>query len=339
MNENAIQTQLEQTAILKVTGIAEINLTQVRDYMNKMLGFRAILQNSLRKDVDYGIIPGCKRPTMLQPGGQTVKALLRLADTYQVIEKIEDWDKGIFSYTVRCQLRSIDSGDLVSEGISNCNSMETKYRWRESRRKCPSCGKEAIIKGKADYGGGWLCFKKTGGCGAKFADHDEAIASQKAGRVKNEDIYDQVNTLMKMAEKRAMIYAALSAGALSGEYTQDMEDIQPGNHPETTLEEQPQPNGAPKAELPSPGAIKRLTKIKEFILEKGKNEGFISETRTEVTDIEKRKILSAVTQILTGYPKNDADVQKCCQEIKAGDIFELAKPDESREPGADDIPY
>jgi hypothetical protein len=34
---------------------------------------------------------------------------------------------------------------------------------------CPKCGAAAIIKGKAEYGGGWVCFKKKGGCGAKFA--------------------------------------------------------------------------------------------------------------------------------------------------------------------------
>jgi hypothetical protein len=36
---------------------------------------------------------------------------------------------------------------------------------------CPACGKKgAIIKGKAEYGGGYLCFAKKGGCGAKFKD-------------------------------------------------------------------------------------------------------------------------------------------------------------------------
>ena len=33
---------------------------------------------------------------------------------------------------------------------------------------CPNCGKDAIIKGKEEYGGGWLCYKAKGGCGAKF---------------------------------------------------------------------------------------------------------------------------------------------------------------------------
>lgn len=35
---------------------------------------------------------------------------------------------------------------------------------------CPICGVSAIIQGKAEYGGGWLCFKKRGGCGAKWPE-------------------------------------------------------------------------------------------------------------------------------------------------------------------------
>jgi hypothetical protein len=33
---------------------------------------------------------------------------------------------------------------------------------------CASCGQKALIKGKEQYGGGWVCFKKKGGCGQKF---------------------------------------------------------------------------------------------------------------------------------------------------------------------------
>lgn len=42
-------------------------------------------------------------------------------------------------------------------------------------RSCPQCGKsKAVIKGKAEYGGGWLCFKKKGGCGATWQDADDS---------------------------------------------------------------------------------------------------------------------------------------------------------------------
>ena len=36
------------------------------------------------------------------------------------------------------------------------------------RPLCPECGQPAIIKGKEEWGGGWVCWKKEGGCGAKF---------------------------------------------------------------------------------------------------------------------------------------------------------------------------
>lgn len=42
--------------------------------------------------------------------------------------------------------------------------------------ECPACGVVgSLIKGKAQYGGGFVCWKKakTPGCGAKFADWDE----------------------------------------------------------------------------------------------------------------------------------------------------------------------
>ena len=45
------------------------------------------------------------------------------------------------------------------------------------RPVCPQCGQPAIIKGKEEYGGGWLCWKKEGGCGAKF-DHDPSDVSE-----------------------------------------------------------------------------------------------------------------------------------------------------------------
>ena len=49
------------------------------------------------------------------------------------------------------------------------------------QRVCPKCEKPAIIKGKTEFGGGWLCFKKKGGCGAKFTD-----AEWEAGQLASE---------------------------------------------------------------------------------------------------------------------------------------------------------
>lgn len=53
---------------------------------------------------------------------------------------------------------------------------------------CPECGNAgAIIKGRPEYGGGWLCFKKKGGCGAQFRDDDSRFAGNSRDSVNGRD--------------------------------------------------------------------------------------------------------------------------------------------------------
>jgi hypothetical protein len=131
-----------------------------------------------------------------------------------------------FYYMYRCQLYRGDL--LIAESDGSCNSREQKYRYREAQRVCPECGQAAIIKGREEYGGGYLCFRKKGGCGAKFAVGDSVIESQQVGRVPNAEIADQVNTIQKMSQKRSLIAACLLAVNASEFFTQDVEDMMIG---------------------------------------------------------------------------------------------------------------
>lgn len=195
----------------------------------RLLEFQQFVKFYLRDGEDYGIIPGTPKPTLLKPGADKLCELYGLADTYPDarIHRVEDWTKDppLFDYEVTCVLIHKSYGNVVGEGMGSCNSYEGKYRWRDASRKCPKCGKEYIIKGKEEYGGGWLCFAKKGGCGAKFPDTDPAIVSQSVGRIPNPDIADIKNTILKMAKKRAKIDATIAATRSSGVFTQDLEDI------------------------------------------------------------------------------------------------------------------
>jgi hypothetical protein len=183
----------------------------------------------LRRDVDYGVIPGTDKLTLLKPGAEKLTTFFGLSTRFQLIERIEDWTgndyqgEPFFYYLYRCQLFRGDL--LIAEADGSCNSREQKYRWREQQRSCPACGQAAIIKGKDEYGGGWLCFKKKGGCGAKFNNGDASIEGQAVGRVPNPEIADQVNTIQKMGQKRALVAATLMAVNASEFFTQDMEDM------------------------------------------------------------------------------------------------------------------
>src|ERR671939_54592 len=130
----------------------------------------------LRKDVDYGVIPGTEKRTLLKPGAEKLTTFFGLSTRFQLLERVEDWTgdshggEPFFYYLYRCQL----------------------YR-----------GDAAIIKGREEWGGGWVCHRKQGGCGAKYADGDQSIEGQQTGRVLNPDIADQVNTIQKMGQKRS----------------------------------------------------------------------------------------------------------------------------------------
>ena len=183
----------------------------------------------LRKDVDYGVIPGTEKRTLLKPGAEKLTTFFGLSTRFELLERIEDWTgeqhggEPFFYYLYRCRLFRGDV--LIAEGDASCNSREGKYRWREAQRACPACGVAAIIKGREEYGGGWVCFKKKGGCGAKYPDGDQAIESQQTGRVSNPDIADQVNTIQKMAQKRSLVGSVLLAVNASEFFTQDVEDM------------------------------------------------------------------------------------------------------------------
>ena len=115
----------------------------------------------------------------------------------------------------------------VARAEGSCSSRETKYRWRNEDRLCPVCGKPTIIKGKAEYGGGWLCWKKSKngvGCGTTWPDGATEIESQVVGKVANPDLADLDNTVLKMADKRALVAATLIATGCSDIFTQDIAD-------------------------------------------------------------------------------------------------------------------
>src|SRR5690606_9819605 len=133
---------------------------------------------------------------------------------------------------VRCRLHHAPTGALLGSGMGSCSTRESKYAYRKSERKCPQCDKETIIKGKEEYGGGWLCFAKRGGCGAKFGDKDPKITGQVVGRIEKPDVYDQHNTVLKMAIKRAHVAAILFVTCASEIFTQDVEDMPRDREPE-----------------------------------------------------------------------------------------------------------
>jgi len=127
------------------------------------------VQDVMIKGVDYGLVHGFSKPTLLKPGAEKLCDVFGFSKTATVVNRIEQWESGIFAYEVKMTLIRKDNGVVEAEGLGSFNSKEASF--------------------------------------------------------KQQDPYTIVNTVLKMAKKRALIDAVLSATRSSGLFTQDIEDF------------------------------------------------------------------------------------------------------------------
>lgn len=135
-----------------------LSVRQAVDRFNHVVEF---VRTVMREGVDYGVIPGTDKPTLLKPGAEKLCTLFGLTSRFEIIRSAEDWTgadhngEPFFFYLYRCRLHRGDM--IIAEGDGSANSWEQKYRYREAHRKCPQCAEAAIIRGKSEFGGGWIC--------------------------------------------------------------------------------------------------------------------------------------------------------------------------------------
>ena len=185
---------------LMMSLIESVDVGSLVGTLQKISQVQAAVQKTLKSGHDYDVIPGTSKPTLLKPGAEKILMMFGLTSEYEIIERIEDYDKGIFAYTMKCILSK--NSQKITEGVGSCNSKEDKYRWRWYKEKDVPAGidKEAL-KSKIDNYGNTLY------------------------KLDNDEIYSQANTILKMAKKRAQVDATLTVASLSELFTQDIEDM------------------------------------------------------------------------------------------------------------------
>lgn len=235
----------------------------------------ALVGTYLEEGDDFGYAPWDKdkkgKKCLWKPGAEKLGDLYMLRMGEPKIEATEDWtaDPPLFDYRLTVPIESKVDGRVLGYGVGSCSTYESRYKYRQGERVCPSCDGDFIIKGKPEYApkleggrvdpaykeGGWLCYRKKGGCGASFADKDQAIIGQATGRMVNPDTADMKNTALKMGKKRAFVDGIITVTRSSGIFTQDLEDMSAslgGDHDvvdaEVVTEKKPEPpkgNGKP----------------------------------------------------------------------------------------------
>lgn len=177
--------------------IDTVEIESIANTMNKIAQMQAVVQKTLKEGQDYGEIPGTNKPTLLKPGGEKICMLFGLNPEYEFLQTTEDYEKEFFSYNIKCTLHR--NGQAVAQGVGSCNSKEKKYRFIN------------VNEVPENYIG--------------YQEEFTDFYGKKKFKINNTDICSLVNTILKMAKKRAFIDAVLQVASLSEVFTQDLEDM------------------------------------------------------------------------------------------------------------------
>jgi hypothetical protein len=115
-------------ATVEIAPIYQNAIAQTASHYKVMVAF---VKAQMQKDIDYGVIPGTSKPTLLKPGAEKLCRLFNLRPSYELIQSVADFDKPLFHYHYRCVLYR--SGEMVGQGDGCCNSMEVKYQKQKHR--------------------------------------------------------------------------------------------------------------------------------------------------------------------------------------------------------------
>lgn len=199
----------------------DLTVLTERDIRENVNLIQRVMRTVMKRDIHYGIIPGCQKPSLFKPGAEKIASTFRIAVTSEV-EDLSTTDEK--RYRVTCTAHSV-SGNKLGSSIGECSSSEEKYRWRR-----PICDKE------------W-----------EAAEGDRKREKwQKDGTTIKQmrtEPADLANTILQMADKRAYVAVVRKVTAASDVFTQDIEDL-PEEVRGDIATQQTTPAGKPEVQPP-----------------------------------------------------------------------------------------
>lgn len=179
----------------------------VQDTLQTARTIQTVMQSVMKENVHYGIIPGCKQPSLYKAGSEALLSTFRIA-VEPIVEEFTSRDERgrvrEIRYRVKCVGRHIGTNYEVGYGVGECSTGEDKYAWRRA-----VCDEEYDAADETDRR-------------IKWGKWQNKVQQTKQIRVSPADMS---NTVLKMAKKRAQIDLTLTALGCSDIFAQDLEDL------------------------------------------------------------------------------------------------------------------
>jgi hypothetical protein len=190
---------------------------------------KELMKRCMVEGQHHGTIPGTKKPSLWKPGAELICAFFQLGARYPKHAMLIERENGHFVFTLTCELFHIPSGRVVGEGVGAASTMEYRYRIQTEDR---------------------------------YGDHGQPIKAKYTP-------YDFYNTVLKVAKKRSLVDAVLTASGASEIFTQDVEDnpelCQEVDHQSARRTLPKPPPGSPRAkartEAPPRGGERLVTGV------------------------------------------------------------------------------
>lgn len=245
-----------------------VSLAQLSQIRQERLSF---VQSQLRTGVDYYKIEGGEKEGLAKAGAENLCDIFGFAcGEPEILNCVEDWDRPFFRYLVRTPIVNKRSGKTEGYGLGECNSHESKYRWRwVTEQEVPKGMDKSLLQSrnatltefafaveKAETGGK---YGKPATYWKQFTDAIEAGTAKKIRkatrggkemdalqiggtvyRIPNDDAASLVNTIVKMAKKRSFVDAVLTSTHMSDRFTQFDDDEDTG-HSNIVIDVTPEP--------------------------------------------------------------------------------------------------
>jgi len=178
---------------------------------------QTLMKEVLQNGHHYGTIPGCPKPTLLKPGAEILAQMFHLSTDSEITDLSRE---GVIRYQVKVKLTSRQTGKFIGTGIGECSSDEDKYAWKKST----SDGEwEATAEANRRI---------------KWGRYGDNVTQTRQIRTNPSD---SANTILKMAKKRALVDAVLTATCASDIFTQDIEDMDDVGHDAAKAQPKPAP--------------------------------------------------------------------------------------------------
>lgn len=203
--------------------ITTTNQMSVPQLMEQVQVIQQVLTGAMKKGVHYDAIPGTGRweedpktgkkvfvekPVLLKPGVEKINMIFRIGSEPQITRESDGFDT---HFHIVCRMFHIDTGITLGYGVGEGSTNESKWAWRKA--VCEEEFEQTLeTRRRIHWQKKYKTDKKSSG------DEFEAIKQVRQNPA------DIINTVLKMAIKRAEVDGCRKVTACSDVFDQDIDE-------------------------------------------------------------------------------------------------------------------